>query len=88
MRVIIQGNWAPYIGTDYCDALGIYDSLKDAQNDAEDYAWDMWEGDYEAEESGIEDEGPDFWISEYEPEVHDRLKAGGGSFEEDFAGME
>jgi hypothetical protein len=73
------------VGTDYCDALGTYDSLAAAEDDAMTYAWDHWE---EPEESDFEDEGPDYFIEEYDPEKHDRLKAGGGSFEGEFAHWE
>lgn len=87
VKVIIRGNWAPYVGTDYCDALGIYDSLDDAQDDALDYAYSNWEPE-EEEDSELEDENPEYWIEEYNPDVHDELKAGGGSFKKDFEGME
>lgn len=86
VKVIILGNWAPYVGTDYCEALGIYPSLDAARLDAETRAWETWEGE-EDEESGLEDEGPDFWIEEYDPEKHDMLKVGGGTFEDDFSRM-
>ncbi len=86
MRVIIRGNWANYIGTDYCDALGIYDTLDDAGSDAESYAWDKYEE--PEDEDGIEDEGPDYYTEEYNPEAHDMLRAGGGSFADDFERME
>lgn len=84
MRVIIQGNWSNCVGTDYCYALGIYNSLEDSNSDAECYALEHWEPDLEEDE---EDEGPDFWVEEYDPEVHDMLRAGGGSFQEDFGRM-
>jgi hypothetical protein len=86
MRVIIQGNWAPYVGTDYCDALGIYDSLEAAETDAHCYAWERWEA--PEEESGLEDEGPDYWVEEYDPYKHDMLRVGGNSFAEEFEAME
>lgn len=87
MRVVIKSNWAPYVGTDYCDALGIYDNLEEAQADAIEYAWDQWEG---ASDDGddFEDEGPEAIVQEYDPEIHDCLKAGGGSFVEEFERME
>ena len=83
MRVIIQGNWAPYVGTDYCDALGVYESLEAAQEDARTYAEERWEAPDE-EEGGLEDEGPDYWVEEYDPDIHDMLRGGGGSFAADF----
>jgi hypothetical protein len=85
MRVIIRGNWGPYVGPDYCDVLGIYDSLEDAVQDAEDYAYDVWEPD---EDSDFEDEGPEYWIEEYDQEKHDNLRAGGGSFLPEFEAIE
>jgi hypothetical protein len=92
MRVIIKGNWAPYVGTDYCEALGVYDNLEQARQDAEDVAWERWEDcDNEDEETGeYVGEGPDFYVEEYIPgeDGHDMERAGGGSFEDDFAGME
>ena len=86
MRVIIRGNWAPYVGTDYCEALGTFDSLDAAMDVAADRSWETWEPD--TDEDGIEDEGPDYWIEEYNPDKHDMLRAGGGSFEEDFKALE
>lgn len=90
MRVIIRGNWAPHVGTDYCDALGIYDNLEQAREHALDYAWNFWEDDdnYNEETGEYEGEGPDYYIEEYDPETHDMHKAGGGSFEENFKHME
>lgn len=84
MIVIIKSNWAPYCGTDYCDVLGNYDSLENAEKDASEYAWYWWESDHD-DDSGFEDEGPDWTIEEYNPEEHDMLRSGGGSFEDDFA---
>lgn len=81
MKVIIKGNWAPYVGTDYCEALGIFDNLEDAQEAAADYAWDRWQP---QDDTDIEDEGPDYYVEEYNPAEHDMLRAGGGSFEGDF----
>lgn len=82
MKVIIKGNWAPYVGTDYCEALGIFNSLEEAQDAAADYAWDRWEE--QDEDQGFEDEGPDYYVEEYDPAEHDMHRAGGGSFEGDF----
>jgi hypothetical protein len=90
MRVIIRGNWANYVGTDYCDALGVYDKLDDAWDDAATYAWDRFEGDDEDydEEGEYHGEGPDYYIEEYDPKVHDGHRAGGGSFADEFERME
>jgi hypothetical protein len=85
MKVLIRSNWGPFIGTDYVEALGIYDSLEQAREDAEVYAMDKWEPD--EEDSGIEDEGPDVVVEEYNPLTHDDERAGGGSFADDFARM-
>ncbi len=87
MRVIIRGNWAPCVGTDYCDALGIYDSLEAAAQDADDHAWETWEDDdnTDPETGEYEGEGPDYWTEEYDSEKHDMHKSGGGSFEDEFA---
>jgi hypothetical protein len=87
MQVIIQGHWASYVGTDYCAALGNFDSLEDksALAAAEDYAWSVFEEDEDAYEDGeYVGEGPDYWLEEYNPEIHDSLRAGGGSFADDF----
>ena len=92
MRVIIRGNWAPYVGTNYCEALGVFDSLedKDCRGAAEDRAWETWEDDDNTdEETGeYEGEGPDYYVEEYDPDEHDMLRTGGGSFEDDFASIE
>lgn len=85
IKVIIRGHWANYVGTDYCYALGIYNSLDEAMPDAETMAWESYEPD--EDDSGIEDEGPDFWVEEYDPEKHDMLRGGGGSFEDEFSRM-
>lgn len=90
IKVIIRGYWAHYVGTDYCDALGLYNTLDEAYGDAETYAWDRFEPDeeYIDEETGeYEGEGPDYYIEEYEPDLHDCYRAGGGSFEDDFSSM-
>jgi hypothetical protein len=82
MKVIIKGSWSNCVGTDYCDALGEFESLEAAKDEALDYAWDRWEP--QDEDSGLEDDGPDYYVEEYNPEIHDMLRAGGGSFEDDF----
>lgn len=84
MRVIIQGSWNNYVGSEYTDALGEFESLysPECQNAAADYAWDIWSTDREDDE--YLDEGPDYYVEEYDPEKHDCLRAGGGSFADDF----
>ena len=79
MHVMIRGNWSNCVGTDYCDYLGEYDSLEQAQGDGESAAWNTWEP-QEDDDSGFEDEGPDYWLEEYNPDAHDGLKAGGESW--------
>lgn len=88
IKVIIRGYWANYVGTDYCEALGKYPSLDHpiCLNDASVFAHNGYEPEDE-DETGIEDEGPDYWVEEYDPEVHDMLKMGGGSFEDTFNRM-
>lgn len=89
IKVIIRGNWANYVGTDYCDALGIYNTLEEAWGDAETRAWETFEEDEDdIDENGeYQGEGPDYYIEEYNPDEHDMLRAGGGSFEEEFSRM-
>lgn len=90
MKVMVRGNWANYVGTDYCHALGIYDNLEDAEQDAATLAWDCFEEEPEDtdEETGeYHGEGPDYWVEEYDPAVHEGLRVGGGSFTNDFASM-
>lgn len=92
MRVIIRGSWSDCVGTDYCDALGIYEGLeaRDCVVDAHDYAWNIWSPQEreEEEDDGLEPEGPDYYVEEYDPDKHDCLRASGGSFEDDFLQME
>lgn len=89
MRVIIRGSWARYVGTDYCDALGVFDSLHDAGEAAEEYAWNIFEEDPDDYEDGeYVGEGPDYYVEEYNPDEHDGHRAGGGSFEDDFIRFE
>lgn len=79
MHVMIRGNWANYVGTDYCYYLGEYESLDAAAEDAKCVAYENWEPD---EETDFDDEGPDdYWVEEYNPDEHDGLKAGGGEWD-------
>ena len=89
MRVIFQSHWHPNAnGTDYHEALGEYPSLDAARNDACNAACDKYEWPSEAQqdEDGIEDEGPDVVVYDYDsdPEGFDGQRAGGGSFADDF----
>jgi hypothetical protein len=92
MRVIFKSHWHPNSnGTEYTDVLGIYPDLgEQAQKDANQAAWDRYEemSEEEQEEDGVEDEGPYVIIEEYDPEIHDGERAGGGSFEDEFAEIE
>ena len=54
---------------------------KEAWDDASLVAWDKWSP--QAEDCDYEEE-PDYYIEVYDPEKHDRRRAGGGSFEGDF----
>jgi hypothetical protein len=76
MRVMILGNWSNCVGTDYCNYLGEYDNLRQAEGDAKTLAWETWEP-----RDDDDDEGPDFWLEEYDSNLHDKLKAGGGLWE-------
>jgi hypothetical protein len=90
-RIIIRGSWSDCVGTDYCDALGWYPIVEggavhpSAWQDAKDYAWDRWEPQETSED--WDDEGPDYCVEVYNPDEHDMLRAGGGSFIEDFEKM-
>lgn len=91
MRVIIRSHWHPNSnGTEYTEALGIYDDIRSAESDGFDYAMDKYEepSEEEQEDNGFEDEGPDVVLEEYDPDKHDGQKAGGGSFEDDFKEFE
>lgn len=94
-RYVMKSYYGPYVGQDYMEALES-DNLKDAEEEAEQIAWDSWEGprveenyeeeDYEEEDYGHE--GPDWYVYEYDPEKHDMFKSGGGSFEDQFKRFE
>lgn len=89
-RYVMLSNWAPYVGTDYVDVL-YSDNLADALEEAQDEAWNRWEGSdtfQEYEDDFIEDEGPDVIVEEYDPKKHDMLRTGGGSFKQDFVKIE
>ena len=44
--------------------------------------------DYLTEIMGYEDKGPDFVVDICNPDVHDMLRSGGGSFASEFEAME
>lgn len=83
-RYVMKSYYGPYVGQDYMEALES-DNLRDAEEEAEQIAWDNWES---PEETDIEDEGPDWIVKEYDPEKHDMYKSGGGSFEDQFKRFE
>jgi len=91
-RIVIRGDWSDCVGTDYCEALGIYEvddkggPCNDAWDDAAQVAWDKWEPQNPVDV--WEDEGPDYYIEVYDPEKHNMLRGGGGSFETDFIFIE
>lgn len=86
MRVIMWSHWHPNSnGSEYWEALGEYPDLKSAEADAREEAWNRYEepSQVEQDEDGWEDEGPEWFVEEYDPEKHDRHSIG-GSFENDF----
>jgi hypothetical protein len=90
-RIIIRGRWSDCVGTDYCEPLGIYEvdangePCQEAWDDACQVAWDRWSPQDPCDEW---DEGPEYYIEIYDPEKHDRKRAGGGSFEPEFTYIE
>ncbi|RYF48005.1 MAG: hypothetical protein EOO38_11025 [Cytophagaceae bacterium] len=89
MRVIFWSHWhSNSNGTDYYEALGHYDSLAEAEQDAYTAACDRYEypSEEDQEEWGVEDEGPDVVVYDYDekPDYYDGHRCGGGSFEDDF----
>jgi len=89
MRVVFWSHWHPNSnGTDYMEALGHFDSLEAAEKAAYDAAIDRyeWQSEEEQDEAGVEDEGPDVVVYDYDsdPERFDSQRAGGGSFADDF----
>lgn len=79
---VILSNWAPYVGTDYVEYLGEYESEEAAMKDAHDFAWDRWESENDPDDAW-DDEGPDYYVEVYDPEKHDGHRAGGGSFQDE-----
>lgn len=99
MRLILVLGSGPTVGMDYCDILGVYpDDVPDNQilSEARDYALEHVSGYMEVltdepEEEGWQhyvdycyEEDIDYWIEDYNPEIHDMQKTGGGSFQEGF----
>lgn len=99
MRKIVVIGSGPTVGMDYCDVLGVYpEDIADCQilSEARDYALDYVSGYMEilAEEPDYDDwehyvdycyeEDIEYRFEEYNPEIHDMYKTGGGSFQEEF----
>ncbi len=89
---IYQG---PTVGIGAVEALGTFESFAKAEEALRGF-FDDWHSNWEPEPDDFDDEQDyhdavaDFWsdidcyVEEYDPEKHDMLRAGGGSFEEDF----
>ncbi len=77
-----------YAGTSETIALGHYDSLEDAEECALDWAFGVHQSfaqtDEDCEEESYYMQSLDYVVEEYNPEKHDMLRSGGGSFEDDF----
>ena len=88
MRKIIGFYNGPFCGTDSCTPLLVSDEATEDQisDMLLDWAYDEHENwvEYDDEGNCLEYAGPDFHWEEYDPEKHDGLRVGGGSFEEDF----
>ena len=97
-RIVFWSHWHPNSnGTDYWDVLGIYPGYENdpkvreaAEGDAYEEACQRfsWPSEEEEEESRCEAEGPDIVVEVYDPEKHDYLRTGGGSFGPEFDRME
>lgn len=88
MRKIIAFYEGPYVGTSSNSAFLVPADLDDngILDWILDWAWDEHERWAEPEdEDGLEDCGPDVHWEDYDAEKHDKYRAGGGSFEDDFA---
>ena len=87
MRKIIGFYIGPVCGTDATEAFVV---SKSATNDEIlDYIVDWANQEHEqwvdgCEDEGIDDDGPDYYFEDYDPEKHDMLKAGGGDWDYDF----
>jgi hypothetical protein len=98
MRKIILRGYAKTVGTDFAEAAGFPEGTPDsvldnacwqaaidnAQMYGYDYVSDYW-GEYdEDDDSLISEDDLGYYWEEYDPEIHDGHRMGGGSFEEDF----
>lgn len=87
MRKIIGFYNGPFCGTDATQAFVVPATYTDAQilDHILDWAYqehEQWVD--QAEEDGIEDEGPDFYFEDYDPDKHDMLRAGGYGWDDVF----
>lgn len=95
-KIILQGS-GKYVGMDFAEALLVPDDTTIEQLD--EYAWeaavasaDMY-GYYLVEDYSEDEDASEYEVTgddlcgsweDYDPEKHDMLRAGGGSFEDDF----
>lgn len=101
MRKIIITGSAATVGTDFARAYLVQDdapeteleelALEAALNNAESFGQYLYPDEYTEDDEDLECyyDASDFegtW-SDYDPEIHDELRVGGGSFEEDFEWM-
>lgn len=87
MRKVIGFYEGPFVGTSASCAFLVPTHLSEEQVLDCIAGWAYEEHDNwvdEAEEQGLFDDGPDYWFEDYDSEKHDMLRAGGGSFEDDF----
>lgn len=89
---VFWSHWHPNSnGSDYWEALGFYEEheVETRTADAQQAAWDRYEEptQEEQDEDGMEDCGPEYLVEEYDPDKHDNLKSGGGSFQDEFDRM-
>lgn len=93
MRKIILRGSAKTVGTDFVEAILVPSDDKITEycyeasvENAQMYGWNLVD-DYSTDEyeSEVTADDLEYWWEDYYPEEHDGLRAGGGSFEEDFA---
>lgn len=98
MRKIIFRGSSKTVGTDFAEAQLVPDDTTDEQlsqyaydisvENAQMYGWDLVD-DYSTDENQYDNEVTsddlEYWWEEYDPEEHEGLRAGGGSFEDDFS---
>jgi len=95
MRKIILRGSAKTVGTDFAEALLVSNDTSDDKiteycyeasvENAQMYGWDLVD-DYSNEyDNEVTSDDLEYWWEEYDSEEHEGLRAGGGSFEEDFS---